>query len=216
MKFYITQSGIPTKVKRQFEDLMSALNEYLSVEHEESGAHRQVTSSGDISTLLGRGTFYGQPRCRVYKSADQAIATSTETFLTFDKPLVPNNFITDSDYDTDTMFDQDGAGTTIRPNVKGIYLVTASVRWQANGTGVRYLTITVGSDDMGYDIRPAAPPAAGALGNQCAQSVSCLVHFDSEVLNGGQGIRAKVVQDSGGNLNALQSLSTWFQAIKIA
>lgn len=67
------------------------------------------------------------PSCRVYHSANQSLSNTTDTTLAFNSER----------FDTDSMHDTVTNNSRITIQTAGIYLLSATVSFEANGTGVR-------------------------------------------------------------------------------
>jgi hypothetical protein len=99
-----------------------------------------------ISTILNSALPDG---CRVYHSVDQAITTGTNTALTFDSERYDNGGLHSG-----------GAATRLTAARAGVYLITASVRFDIVGTTDKerkvYLRLN-GTTTLAVDQRPAVP-----------------------------------------------------------
>lgn len=125
------------------------------------------------------------PMCRVYANASQTIGNGADTAVTWDQEHV----------DTDGMHSTSVNTSRITMATAGVYLVTAAVAWDINGTGYRYLNIRHnGSQKIGMTDAPAA------AGDYILQTASAIYSFSV-----GEYVEAVVYQNSGGNVNLLQN-----------
>lgn len=122
------------------------------------------------------------PACRVHRTTDQSIPDATVTAVTFNSET----------YDTDTMHSTASNTSRITFTTAGIYLVTASVYWPPNATGLRTVHIRKnGSTYLAIDQRPTAGAAFST-----AMSTST-----SDSFAAGDYVECVVWQNSGGALN---------------
>jgi hypothetical protein len=128
------------------------------------------------------------PRVKVYKTANQSIATSSWACLTWNAEA----------FDTDTMHDNATANSRITFTTAGTYQIIYNAFWANNDTGLRNHTIekngTTTQNSGTTIIEPFAisPVAASHSG----ASISVLASFVA-----GDWIQAFVWQNSGGALN---------------
>ena len=121
------------------------------------------------------------PRARAYSSVAQSIANTTVTAVLLDSER----------YDSNAIHSTGSATSRMTANVAGVYQITATVAFAANGTGERHLILRVdGTTNIAYDTRPAAGAA-----NITAMTISTEYQ-----LNANQYVEACVFQNSGGVL----------------
>jgi len=122
------------------------------------------------------------PAARVYNSGALTISHNTNTALTFDSER----------FDTDTIHNTGSNTGRLTATTAGKYLITALVRWAANATGRRSVTIREGGDTS---IGVVQQDAAAGGGVTTVQEVSCL--YD---LAANEYVEVVVNQNSGGDL----------------
>jgi hypothetical protein len=126
------------------------------------------------------------PSCGVHKTDDQAIGTGAWTNITFGTTT----------WDTGQMADLANNGITIKR--AGIYLVTCTVMWEAEGTGLRGLLVYV----TGGIVFTGQSNPAHATVNQ-RQSCSTPRYFEL-----GDLIKAQVYHNRGVNTTLMGSTAT--------
>lgn len=156
-----------------------------------------------------RGTFFGQPRTFVKINANQSIADSTETAVSWSEPAadagVQKN--PDSGWNLGQMWTA-GVPTKFFIKVNGLYLLNWGVRFAGNATGVRYTFATIGGTGATADLAQSRH-AAAAVDTSAHQSLILpLVYGNTVTIN--------VFQSSGGPLDIVSGfLNTWCQVTKI-
>lgn len=211
MKIAITEN-LPDPIKNVLENIVSTVTRCWDVEHSEDGKHKAVTCAGDV-VAQGLGSFAGQTRCRLRKRVlgNQSLTSGVETPILWDSPISSTAYF---DYDTDRIFNQDGTSYNILPKVKGIYLVTAGLRYAANAVGQRFVGVEWGLDNMGWGPIMQDP---GGLG--CSSQTTCIIDFDpnSDDSNKRKPFRVLGLQTSGGALDVLSASNgtTFVQVTKI-
>jgi hypothetical protein len=127
----------------------------------------------------------GIPAARITRgSSNQTIASASSTYVQFDSEV----------FDTAGLFDP-ASPQVLEAPIAGLYLLTASVRWDSNATGTRFATFNV-SPSFNYvapDWRNAATGTAST-----DQEISSLV-----ALQANQMVRLRVYQTSGAPLDLL-------------
>lgn len=128
------------------------------------------------------------PSCRVYHSAAQTIAHNTPVALAFNSERL----------DTDNMHDTVTNNSRITFNAAGLYVITASVQWQAAATGTRYLLIwhNTGANLVLNQISAAGTAESHAM--SCTTIYKCA---------SGTYVECRVYQFSGAALNIQASAS---------
>ena len=126
---------------------------------------------------------------RMDRSTAQSIPNTTDTSVVF------NTTVFEVD-DTGRLTPNTGTGV-VTVNEAGIYRITAGVKFTANGTGRRELSINAGGTVTAYDI--AATVASPGTWAASISSLIKLVATDTIIV--------KVVQTSGGGLDALAGFS---------
>lgn len=119
---------------------------------------------------------------KVYKSANQAITTATETILTFDS----------EEFDTDTIHDNVTNNSRLTCKTAGKYIVILQVRFADNATGYRFATITKNGS---YAAAQMQQPISGNGTNIVVTSLVSLAVNDY--------VEGTCYQSSGGNLNVI-------------
>jgi hypothetical protein len=153
-----------------------------------------VTGAGTTSTA-----FVG---AKAWGTASQTIADNTFTALTFDSEF----------YDTSAFHAAGSARMTIPSD--GYYAFGASVSWVSNGTGQRFVGISLGggTTNADYLARQAIPGTATGASNPRHLSVS-----GQAFLSAANFLEAHVYQSSGGNLacggTANGSASFWIHLL---
>jgi hypothetical protein len=130
-------------------------------------------------------TFVG---CALYKSGNQTISNSANNTLTWDS----EHFDTDTFHSTVTNTDR----ITIPSGKDGYYLFTASVRFNANGTGRRYIELFKNGSASGTAVMETQP---GQYNSNTLAFVVSAVATDYFTLD--------AYQSSGGNLDVLGAIS---------
>jgi hypothetical protein len=127
---------------------------------------------------------------KVYKSANQTLANSTWTAVSFDEEL----------YDTDNIHNVSTNNTRLTCKVAGKYIVTSQVVFAINTTGARYSTICL-NGGMNYEggIISAFPPMSGDSTWQRITTIMDLAINDY--------VEVFAIQFSGGNLDLLGNAS---------
>jgi hypothetical protein len=133
-------------------------------------------------------------RARIYKAADQTIATGTVTTVLFDSQR----------YDTASL----SAGGIMTAPAAGDYRMGAHIRFAANATGQRGVYLQHNSSTyIAIDSRPAV-----IGGWPTDVTISCEYR-----LAAGDTVRVQVFQDSGGDLNILAGpgygIEMWISAL---
>jgi hypothetical protein len=118
----------------------------------------------------------------VLRLSPETIATATGTTLHADFEI----------FDTANLHDTTTNTEILVAPVAGMYVVSATVLWDANSTGYRNTTLVGPTGSFAAAIGP--PTASPAV---TAQQVSGV-----ERMFPGQSVRVEVIQGSGGNLNA--------------
>jgi hypothetical protein len=121
------------------------------------------------------------PAARVYHSSGQVITTSTETALNFDSER----------FDTDTIHDNATANTRLTCRTAGRYMITTSIGWDANATGIRYCLLRLNGTT--YIARDVA-----TLGHATVNTTHTLAAPYDLAVN--DYVEVAVMQTSGGNL----------------
>jgi hypothetical protein len=143
--------------------------------------------AGPLAGLLVPGKLYyrttAEGLCRVYNSADIALASATPTALTFDS----------ISFDTQQMHDvvRSPSRITIPASVAGYYLIGACVQWAASAIGIRQIQIRLnGATILASDTRDNV--AVGTSPEHAVQTVYRL--------NAGDYLEVVAQQTSGGSL----------------
>lgn len=200
---------LPEPVRSAFQDLIDAINAGWTTEHNEDGTHLKVTSVGNV-IAGGYGTFV-QPRALVYGSGTlTSIADSTETILSWTQPKIPDApNVSSTGVRLGHLiggFTLGGADKSLIVPVDGLYYVASSIRWAANGTGIRELMLQWDLED--FRRYNATPTAADITVNHGSAIIPC---------KKGDFLSVQAFQSSGGPLNTDgDTRCQWFQAVKIA
>lgn len=154
-------------------------------------ADRTITVTGD-ATVTGTNTGDIQPvsGCSLTNSANLSINSASFTVLTFDTEVYDAGGFHSTSSNTGRI--------TIPANKGGKYLLTCSLTWAANATGVREAFFRVNGG--------AVNPADGALVCQQASTAGNVtgMAFSAPVaLAAGDYVEVLVYQDSGGAVNVL-------------
>lgn len=176
--------------------------------------------------LLGSWVFKGsmtavQPRCHLVKTAAQAITTAQATDLTW--PVIgqdlPAGAAMETQFDNGRPFGGTflklADSTALVPPIGGLYLVIATVSWEANATGSRRVTIRsdVGASAVTYGAATVQQSGGHAAGTSTIQQACAVIRVPAT-----PGIRdaiyIQVVQTSGGNLNV--NADSHVQIVKIS
>lgn len=105
-----------------------------------AGATKKVTIANLVK--LGNSAIWA----RAYHNTSQSIANSTATTLAFNSER----------YDTDTIHDPSTNNERLTCKTAGIYLISATVQFQANATGYRSLSLAVnGTISISGVVQPA-------------------------------------------------------------
>lgn len=139
-----------------------------------------------IRPLVARGVQqFVQPGGRWYNSTDQSIPNSAWTWVSFDS----------------VVFDPFGiktAATDFTVTVPGVYSLGCTLKWAANGTGMRGAGIAVG----GTNIIETLMPNTGA-GSVVELNLATLWRVDSTTV-----FHALAYQDTGGPLNVRTAVAS--------
>lgn len=158
----------------------------------------ETTFQADV-TSNSKFTSSGQPRCFVWSSANQSIATSSYTAtenLSFDTEV----------YDVGGMFAPTSTTIVIPSGADGLYAFVAQVNFAANATGVRRLALF----KNGTEVARVNTTDCDATEETFLQlSYQCVGTADD-------AFALRVYQSSGGALNALTgSALTFFSCMKV-
>lgn len=127
------------------------------------------------------------PRCKVYKTANQSVATTTWTAVTWNAET----------FDTDTMHDNTTNAQRITFTTAGTYQITLNVMWANNGSGTRYLNIEKNGTTYGSGTEVVTSFATAPIGStHNGINVNVMATFAAN-----DYIIAFVNQTSGGALN---------------
>lgn len=132
-----------------------------------------------IETVAGAPAWLTVPSARVYHSADQSIANSTETVLAFNSER----------FDTASLHDTATNNSRLTAPIAGKYLIGVNVRWESNPTGNRILSIRHGTGiDIAANYMPATVQAVQAVSALWQMAVNDYVqifvtHFAGVALN---------------------------------
>lgn len=171
----------------------------LEVDEEISGAKTFTGATVFEETVDSSSTFSssGQPRCRAFLSANQAIATANPTGITF----------TNEEFDVAGLFSPSGTRITIPSGGGGAYIFQAQINFAANATGVRRISLYKNAAEI------ACSNATDADGTE--ETFLQVSYIDQAVANDYYEVYA--YQNSGGNLNVLGNAGgtlTFFSAMK--
>lgn len=129
----------------------------------------------------------GVPAAKAYRTAVQAIPNATWTAVAFDASSAEL-------YDTDSIHDPTSSSSRFTIKTPGLYSIAASVDWNANGTGIRFVEIRKNglalSEMADYSV--AGNATAGANRMQVTTQL---------ILAAGDYIELMVHQTSGGALD---------------
>lgn len=141
----------------------------------------------------GGGAFAG---VRAYRSANNAISTSTDTVLPFDS----ETFDTNAYHDTST----NNSRLTVPTGAGGYYLVTARVTWQNSSSGQRVLKVRKNGSTVTSAIIEGNPGTT----NMTQQTLTDVVS-----LSAADYLEVVVNQNSGGNLDVTtgDTTNTYFE-----
>jgi hypothetical protein len=128
---------------------------------------------------LGRGV-----RARVYNSADIVLATAANTALTFNSER----------YDSDTLHSTSSNTSRLTVPYDGYYLIGGSVRFAANATGSRSISLVVSNTSS------IAGQNTDNLGAATTVQLTVVAAYQ---LVAGDYVELFASQNSGGNLNVL-------------
>lgn len=129
---------------------------------------------------VGPSKIGNVPAARVFNSANVSTTTSDVPILAFDSER----------FDSANM--HTGSSGEVTVPISGVYALAGSVRWQANGTGSRFVAITVEFERVATSWGP--PNASQSTDQSLATTYK---------LDAGDVVRMEVFQDSGGDLNVL-------------
>jgi hypothetical protein len=148
-----------------------------------------ITTSQLVTAALMNADWVGNiaflanpPACRVYHNASQALTTAVEFTLAFNSER----------FDTNSMHDTVTNNSRITFNTAGIYVVTAQVSFANNATGYRHIAIYANNTTY-----LALQNATAMNGDNHYLVVTTTYKFAVA-----DYVQAKVLQTSGGNLNA--------------
>jgi len=201
--------GLEPRTKTAFENLIAAL---------------QVAFGKTVASQRFKGYMTAvQPRCHLQKTATQAIATATATDLTW--PVIgqdlPEAAAGATQFDNGAQFGGTflklAGSTALVPPVAGLYLVIATVIWEANATGSRLVTIRsdYGASAVGYGGATVRQPGGHAAGVTTIQQATAFVRVRDVVATGiRDAIYVQVEQTSGGNLNV--NADSHVQIVKVS
>lgn len=162
-------------------------------------AHALATdANGSISIVsVVASTAIG---ARVYHSAAQAIVTATPTALAFDSER----------FDTNAIHDTSTNNSRLTCKTAGVYVISASVQFAANATGLRAVNIVVNGSVYIAPMRFMAVTDAG--------NASLVTNTTIYQLAVNDYVQVLVQQNSGANLNVLANgnFSPEFSMVRIA
>lgn len=140
---------------------------------------------GNVTLTGGHVTNGAQLRCRAYNNAVQSINNTTTTTLTFNSET----------YDVGAMHStsSDTSRVTVPTAGDGLYLIVGQTMWEANGTGVRRLSLI----KNGATALAESDQASASATRLTAQDAVTIVN-----LVAGDYVEVTVFQESGGALNA--------------
>jgi hypothetical protein len=142
-----------------------------------------VAASEVSNGALGTAEFAsGIPAAHVTHSADQPFATSGFNTVAFNQER----------YDTAGIHSTVTNNSRLTAPVDGIYLVTASVRWESSTAGVRQLAIEGEIGGVTTSLANSDTPATGLSHQSLAHVIQ---------LSAGDYVELEVRQDSGGELD---------------
>lgn len=195
-------AGLDPRVASVLDDIVTTIQTW---------ANKSVIAAGSSGSFV-------QPRCRYYLSADQTLITATDTSLLWTGPATATDSVA-----TNTLFDN---GTTfgalafvpttstadlIAP-MAGQYLVSAGAVFAASAAGRRDLWLEQRIAMGAYFEVARVNMPTNIAGNGTALQVSHVL-----TLQGGESVRVRASQNSGGNLNLTAGFaSTWVQMIKLS
>ena len=146
----------------------------------------QTNTWGTTSGVTGVNNLIVPPLLRVRRATTQSIANATDTFVTF----------TIEDFDTDGCFT--ASSDTVAIQTAGVYVVTVSVSFAANATGVRRMDVfksPSSASDYTVSFLTVASPTNSAGGDSFMSGSSIQTFVASDT------IKVGVSQTSGGALN---------------
>lgn len=146
------------------------------------GAGVWLATDGLDLFALGTIAPVGPAYCAVRRPTDQSIADTTDT---------PVNFTASATVEKDThgMF-ASGSPAQLTVRVPGLYMLSATVWWPANSSGLRAAWFTLAGGQYGRDVRPGQNTGTNII------SIACLVHAAA-----GDAVTLTVRQSSGGSLS---------------
>lgn len=166
----------------------------VAAAHDAAKAVRLNITAEIISEIQNR--IYNQ-MCTVYHSVHQSIPNATHTILAFNS----------EDYDTNTMHDLVTNNSRITIKETGYYLVWLQVRFAANATGVRIVSV---KQNGAFAFPIVWLPVGVAEDEMCASRISAA--------NVNDYFEVSVLQSSGGALNCecgAAQLYTRFGVVRI-
>lgn len=122
------------------------------------------------------------PAARVTSTANQTVSNNSIALIQFDDEL----------FDTADMHDNATNNTVVTAPIDGIYLISAGVRWDANSTGSRFLSINVSSTGRVQQV--------WSTPNTQESDHAVTTAFR---LSANDEVTLEVYQDSGGDLDVL-------------
>jgi hypothetical protein len=129
--------------------------------------------------------LYGAPACRAYHNAAQATTTAVALALALNSER----------FDNDTMHDTSSNNSRITFTTAGRYVVTGSIEFASNATGVRTCQIRLGG----------ATVIAGVNDVDVAASLCVLPVATVYSFSAAEYVELVATQTSGGNLNVNSS-----------
>lgn len=135
----------------------------------------------------GSGSPTQTSTARAFNSANQTIPNNVATALVFDS----------TQFDTGAFHSNTINNSRLTISQTGFYMLTSSIEWAANATGVRSLSFRV-NGLVGDVLASEVAPAFAA--NNTTESVTTIAQ-----LNAGDYVEAIVLQSSGGNLSVLHT-----------
>jgi hypothetical protein len=154
--------------------------------------------AAQLNTYLRDNTNYlfAPPMCLAQATATSTITTNTGTNVSFAGTDL---------YDTDTMHDNAGSPTLIKPNTAGVYLWTTDVQFVGNATGIRWVQINGAAFIAGNGIT-ATPMIShqselGPIATISRLSATGFYRVSAADITNGASVSVTVFQNSGGNLS---------------
>lgn len=157
-------------------------------------------SDGLSLTLGNTGTLYTNIGARVYNNANQSVATSSNTVLTYNSER----------YDTDTIHSTVSNTGRLTATTAGKYLIISLVQFEANTTGFRQINIRLNGATTIARAQHDAVTVASIASIEIAVCTYDLAATDY--------VETVAFQDSGSSLNVLSTanLSPEFMMHRIA